>query len=153
MQTASIPPAPAVAAILARPALTPVHPTLVSEVSLEPAEPGVIRRGLHHVPLLNHLGKHTYKSGEQFSPARPVHEFKPLITNQAVEAEVDVRIWIDETGQVTKSELLSGNAQPEIAHIASTAANKWTFQPARIADHPVSSEVVMHFRFVPKQTY
>ena len=136
--------------------LRPVRPTFVSEVSLEPAQPGVIKRGLHHVPVLNLFARHNYKSGHDFAPARPLREVKPRIPDnldQEAAHPVDVKVWIDETGQVTKAELLSDHVDTDIAGIASNAAYKWTFEPARLSDHPVPSEMVMHFHFVPKQSY
>jgi hypothetical protein len=154
IQTAGNTTPPAVAAILARPVLKPLRPTLISEVSLEPAQPGVLRRGLHHVPVLNLFGKHTYKSGDDFSPASPVREVKPQLSQDTTQlAAVDVKIWINDKGDVTKTELITDHVPPEVADVASTAANKWKFKPARLSDRPVSSEVVMHFRFVPKQNY
>jgi TonB family protein len=64
-----------------------------------------------------------------------------------------VKVWIDKSGQVTKAELLSDTAEPELGEIASNAALKWTFEPARLSDHAVPSELVMHFRFMSKQNY
>jgi hypothetical protein len=153
-QTAINLPPTQIAPVLTRPVLKPVHPALVSEVLLEPAQPGVIRRGLHHVPVLNLFGKHSYKSGDEFSPARPLREVKPeLLDDNARQATVDVRVWIDDNGEVTKTELISDHVAPEVADIASNAANKWKFSPAHISDRPVSSEMVMHFHFVPQTTY
>jgi TonB family protein len=135
-----------------------VRPTFISEVSLEPSQPGILRRGIHHVPVLNLFGRHNYKSGSDFAPARPVREVRPRLPEDAQQEgpqhpDVDIKVWIDDTGQVTKAELLSDHVDPEIADVASNAACKWTFEPARLSDRPVSSEMVMHFRFVPKQSY
>ena len=140
------------------PTLKPAQPTLISLVSLEPTQPGLLSRGINHVPVLNLLQRRTYKAGEHFSPARPVREVKPRISSawqmkSDTPSLVDVKVWIDKTGQVTKTELLSDDPEPDMAELASNAAYKWTFEPARLADHPVSSEMVLHFRFVPKPTY
>jgi hypothetical protein len=148
-QTASNTPPP----VVAQTVLRPVHPTFVSEVSLEPTQPGIIRRGIHHVPVLNLLEKHNYKSGTGFAPARPLREVRPRLLDSTRHPNVDVKVWIDDTGQVTKAELLSDDVEPEVADVASNAAYKWAFQPARLSDRPVSSEMVMHFHFVPKQVY
>jgi outer membrane biosynthesis protein TonB len=103
---------------------------------------------------LNFFGKRSYKSGDEFSPASPLREVKPQLSDEnPPRAAVDVRVWIDDKGDVTKSELITEHVQPDIADIASNAANKWKFKPARLSDRPVSSELVMHFRFVPKQNY
>jgi TonB family protein len=103
--------------------------------------------------VLNLLERHNYKSGSSFAPARPVREVKPKLPDAPEHPIVDVKVWIDETGQVTKTELLSDHVDPDVAEVASNAAGKWTFQPAKLSDRPVSSEMVMHFRFVPKQNY
>ena len=154
LQTAMNLPPTLIAPAITQPVLKPVQPALISEVSLEASQPGVIRRSLHHVPVLNLFGKHSYKSGEDFSPARPLREVKPeLLDDNARQANVDVRVWIDEKGEVTRTELITDHVAPEVADIASNAANKWKFTPARLSDHPVSSEMVMHFHFVPQTTY
>jgi hypothetical protein len=135
--------------------LRPVKPTFVSQVSLEPAQPGALRRGLNHVPGLSLLQRHSFKAGNNFSPAKPLREVKPRLPEElepdaASPTNVDVKVWIDDTGQVTRTELLSDGIEPEIGEIASNAAYKWNFEPARVSDRPVSSEMVMHFHFVPK---
>ena len=152
--TASNTPPPIVAPTVLR----PLPPTLVSEVSLEPTQPGVLRRGIHRVPVLNLFDRNHYRSGSDFSPARPVRQVKPRLPEELQgdnesHPDVAVKVWIDDTGQVTKAELLSDDVAPQIAQIASNAAYKWTFAPARLSDKPVSSEMMMHFRFVPKQNY
>jgi hypothetical protein len=151
MQTASVTPPPIATQTLFR----PLPPTLVSEVSVEPSQPGVLRRGINHVPVLNLLERRRLRAGSNFSQARPVHEVKPrlpadLQPDGARPPDVDIKVWIDNTGRVTRTELLSGDIAPKIADIASNAAHNWTFEPARLSDRPVSSEMVMHFRFVPK---
>ena len=138
--------------------LKPSPPPVVSVVSLEPAEPGILSRGINHVPVLNLLQRHKYKAGDSFSPARPVRQVKPrlpadLQPESGSPPPVDVKVWIDKSGQVTRAELLSENTESDIAEIASRAALKWTFEPARLSDRPVSSELVMHFRFQAKQSY
>jgi TonB family protein len=135
--------------------LRPTPPTLVSVVSLQPSEPGLVSRSINRIPVINLLQRHKYKAGENFVAAKPVRQVKPKLPADLElddsSPTVDVKVWIDKSGQVTKAELLSDQAQPEVADIASNAALKWTFEPARVSDHAVSSEMVMHFRFAPKQ--
>jgi hypothetical protein len=101
------------------------------------------------------LQRNKFRAGDKFSPAKPVRQVKPRIP-AAVQADagalspIDVKVWIDKTGQVTKAELLSDHAESQVADIASNAALKWTFEPARLSDHPISSEMVLHFHFTPK---
>ena len=136
-------------------ALKPATPPIVSTVSVEPASPGMISRSINHIPVLNLLQKHRYRAGDNFLPAKPLRQVRPRLpadmqTDSSYPLPVDVKVWIDKNGQVTKAELLSDNAGPEVADIASNAALKWTFSPAKLEDHPVDSQMVMHFRFVPK---
>ncbi len=138
-------------------AITAVRPQaprrpVMSEVSLEPTRAGAFSRGIRHIPGLNLL--HAHKQ-DNYSPARPVREVKPrlpeeLERNIADQPAVDLKVWIDNSGQVTKTEILSKHSAPEVAEIASNAARKWTFEPAQVADRPVSSEMVMHFRFLTR---
>jgi hypothetical protein len=138
--------------------LKPTPTQVISIVSLEPAEPGVISRSINHVPVLNLLQRHRYKAGDKFLPASPIRQVKPrLPADLQREAEyknpVDVKVWIDDNGLVTKALVLSDSSGPEIADFAAHTALKWTFTPARLSDRPVSSEMVMHFRFEPRQDY
>ena len=138
--------------------MKPERPPVVPVVSLEPAQPGMISRSINRIPVLNLLQRQKYRAGDKFSPAKPIRQVKPrmpdeISTDTGYPPPVDVKVWIDKTGQVTKAELLSDHTETEIADIAAHAALKWTFEPARLADNPVNSEMVMHFRFTPKQRY
>jgi outer membrane biosynthesis protein TonB len=136
-------------------ALKPEPPQLISVVSVQAAQPGAVSRGINRIPILNLLQRNKYKAGDRFLPARPVRQVKPRLSAEWASANgypspVDVKVWVDENGRVTRAQPLSGESEPEIADMASNAAMKWTFEPARIADRPVSSEVVMHFRFAER---
>ena len=135
--------------------LQPLRPTLVSDgLAGTCRNPAFSAAGFNHVPVLNLFERHNYKSGEQFlsGPAGPRGQTQASRRiAQTQHPNVDVKVWIDDTGQVTKAELLSDDVEPDVADIASNAAYKWTFEPARLSDRPVSSEMVMHFHFAPKQ--
>jgi TonB family protein len=153
VQTAANLPPSLIAPVL----LTPTAPPPVSVVSLEPAEPGILSRGINRIPVLNLLQRN-YRAGDKFLPARPIRQVKPRLPaelqhDNVSPPPVDVKVWIDKSGQVTKAELLSDTAEPELGEIASNAALKWTFEPARLSDHAIPSEMVMHFRFMSKQNY
>ncbi len=144
----TLPPAVAAAVML-----KPAPPTVVSMVSIEPTEPGALSRGINHIPIINLLQRHKYKAGEKFTAAQPIRQVKPRLPSSLQRdteyPPVEVKVWIDKTGQVTKAELESDPADSEVGEIATNAALKWTFEPARLSDHPVSSEMIMHFRFAP----
>jgi len=154
IQTAvSLPPT-----IATPPAIAPGPQQLVSVVSLEPAEPGFLARGINRIPVVNLLQRRKFRSGDKFLPPVPARQVKPKLPidwarDNGHPPPVDVKVWIDKTGQVTRAELLSESPEPDIADLAANAALKWTFEPARVADRPVSSEMVMHFRFAAKSTY
>jgi len=58
---------------------------------------------------------------------------------------VDVKAFIDDTGIVTRVQLLTKGS--DYAEAALNAARQWQFTPARKHDKPVASEMVLHFRF------
>jgi TonB family protein len=89
-------------------------------------------------------------------PARPIRQSRPalppsvrsLITSQV---EVNVKVSIDETGRVTKAELLPGK-QPvdeSVLNAARKAAAAWRFAPAQRGGQPVPSELILRFQFRP----
>jgi hypothetical protein len=135
--------------------LKPEPPQFVSLVSVQPAQPGVLSRSISKIPILNLLHRTKFKSGDHFMPARPVRQVKPRLPAEMAGSRpgpVDIKIWVDESGHVTRAQPLN-DSDPEIAEMASLAALKWTFEPARLADRPVSSELVMHFRFAQSRAY
>jgi len=64
---------------------------------------------------------------------------------------VDVKVFVAESGTVKNAEVVEYGDPPNwsLANAALVAARKWTFEPARVEEMPVSSEVLLHFRFTP----
>ena len=90
--------------------------------------------------------KSTITNSVQFAPARPLREVRPRLLDSTRHPNVDVKVWIDDTGQVTGAELLSDDVEPEVADVASNMPlTSGALQPARLSGRPVSSEMVMHF--------
>ena len=58
---------------------------------------------------------------------------------------MDVKVYIDESGNVSRAQLLT--KKNELAGASLGAARQWQFTPARRHDKPVASEMVLHFRF------
>jgi outer membrane biosynthesis protein TonB len=58
---------------------------------------------------------------------------------------VDVKVFIDESGNVSRAQVLTKGS--ELASVSLSAARQWQFTPARKHDKPVASEMVLHFRF------
>jgi hypothetical protein len=115
------------AAIL--PAVSAAPPPEV-EVSYEKPRVGVFRRAFHKI------------AGESDVPAAPIRKVAPIASAGA--GEVDVKVFIDEWGRVSRAQVLT--KRTELAGAALTAARQWQFTPARKHDKPVASEMVLHFR-------
>jgi hypothetical protein len=60
--------------------------------------------------------------------------------------QMDLKASVDASGRVTRVELLSPRDE-YLVKLASYNAAGWRFAPAKLNDHPVSSEVILHFRF------
>jgi outer membrane biosynthesis protein TonB len=61
---------------------------------------------------------------------------------------VEVKVFIDASGKVTKTEPLT-HANPVLITASRSAATLWTFQPARKNGQNVASEMVLRFKFDP----
>ena len=59
---------------------------------------------------------------------------------------MDLKASVDVSGRVTRVELLSPPDE-YLVKLAAYNATGWRFAPAKLKDHPVSSEVILHFRF------
>jgi TonB family protein len=153
LEAISNPPAPPTAA----PAMpVPVRsPEPRIEVSSEPAPASRLSRAVGHIPLIRRLKK----DQQIVVPAEPVRQPKPTLSaadRHALIAEVpiDVRVYVAESGKVDYAELLnarSASRHPALAEAAVFAARRWDFHPARQGEQPVSSEVILHFRFKPAE--
>jgi outer membrane biosynthesis protein TonB len=107
-----------------------------AEVSYEVARPGVLRRALHKI-------EGEAESGS-FVPPAPMRKVAPVKLADGDARPVDVKVFIDESGNVSRAQLLTKGGDPSGA--ALNAARQWQFTPARKHDKPVASEMVLHFR-------
>ena len=122
----------------------------VATATYEPVKPGRLQRTLQKVPGLRRIQQPT-ESGDGFSPARPVHEIRfvlpPGTSPVAVEkGAMDLKASVDESGGVTRVQLLFPKDE-ELVTVAAYAANQWRFEPARLNDKPIASQVILHFQF------
>jgi len=142
-------PPPALAAPVARlePKLAAVFPSRANaapppeaEVSYDPPHPGVFRRALHKI-------EGTEGESGAFVPPSPTRKVAPVKPADAgfQTRLVDVKVLIDESGNVTRAQILTKGS--DLAAAALAAARQWQFTPARKHDKPVASEMVLHFRF------
>lgn len=120
---------PALAALL-RPRVSAAPPPAV-EVSYEQPHAGVFRRAFHKI------------APEGFVPPSPIRKVAPA--GSAGAGDVDVKVFIDESGSVARAQVLTKGSDQAAASL--DAAREWQFTPARKHDKPVPSEMLLHFRF------
>ncbi len=126
----------------------PIRPS----IWLEPIRASLFRRTVHHIPLLSKLQKSRFKEGDDFIPAQPIHldtlsvspEELPALPNRI---PVDLRIRITKEGKVSEAEMISRSVTPGLAESTIHATTHWDFEPARIGDKAVASEMFVHFTF------
>jgi len=142
---AALPPPPAVqshpklAALLPPPNTPP--PILHASVSYEEVHPGVFRRAFHRISSLAEL-----HSSDGFVPPEPSHQVAPPVPADGSQAGMaDVKVHIDESGSVSRAELLT--ADSAFAEASLNAARRWRFSPALKHEKPVDSEMLLHFRY------
>jgi len=117
-------------------------------VTIGPAKPSALNRFIRRIPGLRRLQG---ASTRGFVPPRPIRRVQPSIPaplrGTDAPVAVDLKIRIDETGNVLRTELLSGDPREFAARQALGAARKWQFAPAELDGKPVPSEMVLHFKF------
>ena len=120
-------------------------------VLTEPVSGSRLGRLVGKVPVLRRLRKPA-----KFAEAVPVFQAKPAIRlpdHQSLirPVSVGVKVYVGESGAVQSAEVVEYGKPPDfgLANAALAAARLWTFEPARLEDAPVSSEVILHFNFTP----
>ncbi|MGA2736425.1 MAG: TonB family protein [Bryobacteraceae bacterium] len=116
-------------------------PPLEADVSYEAPHPGVFRRALHKIEGVGEPESGAFVAP---SPIRKVAPMKPAGAD-ADGRQVDVKVFIDQSGGVSRAQVLTKGA--DLSAAALSAARQWQFTPARKHDKPVPSEMVLHFRF------
>jgi TonB family protein len=131
----------------------PVAPRQASaEISLQPVRQSFFGKTIRYVPILSHFRPNRDKDG--FVPARPLRRAQlhvPPELGRYIDRDipVDLRIRITPSGAVAESELVSPDENPAFSRLAMRAATHWNFEPARVRDRPVPSDMLVHFRFRP----
>jgi hypothetical protein len=131
------------------PALSRKPPCCLGTAYLEPAKPTGFHRVLRRVPGLRRIGQHP-EGEEGFVGAKPKRDITLMLPpeSRAIlrDGRMDVKASVDESGRVTRVELLAPKDE-ELVRLASYAASDWSFTPARVNEKMVPSEVIMHFNF------
>ncbi|HWB96338.1 MAG TPA: energy transducer TonB [Bryobacteraceae bacterium] len=144
------PPAVQQRAVNAPAPITTRRLSYTSTAICEPIKPSRLRRVIGKVPGLRRLQR-SPETDEDFVPAKAVAPITFTLPSDASprlmqKKQMDLKAAVDETGRVTRVELLA-IPDEELVTLASYAASQWRFQPAKLSDKPIPSEVILHFRF------
>jgi hypothetical protein len=92
-----------------------------------------------------------------FIAPRPIHESLPNLPPDIRAAivsvvEVRIKVQVDESGRAVRSDLAdwTGPASDSLVSVTREAALRWRFAPAMLGTQPVTSEVAVVFRYIPK---
>jgi hypothetical protein len=140
---ASIPPPPPVRAS------APQTKNIAVDVTLEPRTPSEIKR------ITRHLLHAFHSEGGGVTPARPNASLSPRLSPELTrslsgEVNVDVVASLDKQGVVKNAEVTRG-AGTELGMLAANTARSVPWDPARSGDRNVAMEVVVHYRFNPRE--
>jgi TonB family protein len=125
-----------------------------SSVSTDPVRPSRAGRILKTLVPLRWTG---FTSGTHTTSARAITQVKPSIPPALAkrahsEEVVDVKVQVLADGHVSRAEVTNAPQNSLLAEPARVAAEQWVFEPARVANRPVASSVVIHFRFRENQS-
>jgi TonB family protein len=128
----------------------------VATVAFEPVAPSLWRRAIAHIPGVRAIQRNQFKAGEHFVAARPARYAPPTVPERVAsrlrrETPIDLKVRIGENGRVSDLEILPSSLDPELTRIAADAAERWHFTPANLNQHPVASDMILHFRFHPAE--
>jgi hypothetical protein len=122
-------------------------------VRVEHRDSKEIRKVVSHVPL---LGRTFHSDGNgRFSPARPAKPIEPRVPDSVAryvvgDVDVDIKLSLDKHGTVKNAEILNGVGS-ELANLAASSATSAMWEPAYDGDHPVASDVVVHYTFKSRE--
>ena len=127
-------------------------PCCLGTATAEPARAAGLRRVLGKVPGLRRL-RQSPETEEGYVPAKPARAITMVLPPESrsilPEGAMDLKATVNETGGVTRVELLSPKDE-ELIRLSAYAASAWAFVPARVNDTPVPSDVILHFKFAGK---
>lgn len=89
--------------------------------------------------------------------AAPVNQPRPIVRIPSDQqligpVAVGVKVYVGETGAVDDAEVVDYGDDPlssTLANAALAAARNWTFEPSRVDDIPVASQLIIRFYFSP----
>jgi periplasmic protein TonB len=83
---------------------------------------------------------------KDFTPPKAVKQVQPHVYAKKA-TSVAVQVAIDDHGYVWDADLLTKDIDSELGLSAVEAAKRWRFEPARVEDKPVGSNMVVRFHF------
>jgi TonB family protein len=110
--------------------------------TVEPPKPNVLKRAVGSIPGLGFLKKP--KTEELDSPATVARRVQPARFDDTSPVRVKVKIGTD--GYVKSAHLLTTSTTAATASSVMRAAREWRFTPAKQANRPVESEMVLTFQ-------
>lgn len=122
----------------------------MATATYEPVRPSRLQRAIRKLPGLRRIHRSSDVE-EGFVPPRPLRENTLLLPPGSAQAaldgrQIDLKADLDESGRVTRVELLAPKNE-EIVTLASYAAADWRFVPAEVSDTAVPSQIIIHFHF------
>lgn len=131
------------------PAAASPGPDLPVSIVAEPVSGSRWGNVVGKIPLLRRL-----KKPSKVAAPAALHEVRPVLNPEdkrtlTKPVSIDVKVYVGESGAVKHAEVVQYGDPPNwsLANAALAAAQRWDFEPARIGDLAVSSEVILHFRF------
>jgi len=126
-------------------------PQLTVRTSTTPVPGSRLGRVFGKIPLVGRLRKPS-KAVE----AVPVHQAQPIVrmpNDQQLlrPVSVGVKVYVSDSGAVNEAEVVDYGdpLNLTLANAALAAARNWTFEPSRVDDVPIGSQVIIHFYFSP----
>ena len=110
--------------------------------TLDPPAPNIVKRAVGSIPGLGFLKKRA--TDKLDAPPAVVRQVRPSRFDDA--QPVRVKVKIDKDGYVRSAHLLTSSASAPTAQSVIRAAREWRFTPARQANRPVESEMVLTFQ-------
>ena len=121
------------------------------QMSAEPVQGSRVGRLVGKIPLVRRL-----KRPSRVASPVPVFQARPKVQLSQEDrpngpVAVNVKVRVAESGSVMMAEVEDYGDPPNwrLAAAALDAARRWTFEPARVEDTAVPSDVILHFRFTP----
>lgn len=117
--------------------------------SVEPVRPSILRRAIGVLPGLRAFGRGRTQS-DDYEPPKVKRTIYPELQPGLAAGNFSLKLFITETGDVERVDVLTKKIEPEMESLLVDAAFKWRFEPARAKEKVVASAVLVEYR--PERT-